>query len=295
MRFSLVLATVGRIDEIIYLFNSLHAQTQRDFEVIIVDQNVDDRLGKLITSGQSAGLLIHYFRLSPPNLSVARNLGIEHAQGDIIAFPDDDCWYEADTLAIVDDAFRHAEIDGVVALWPEVMGESIPVFSKLSWERTRNFCDVPYSSSQLFFTNSLLHKLKGFDVRLGVSQWFGAGEETDLVMRALSNGSELAFVPRAVVHHHYCFHRFEVLTNEPLLAMLAAARQRERGTGALYAKHDLSVWVRLRGLIAPLVLAAVYRKSLRFWLRACVQILGKLEGMTVWTFLYRQEKQEKQE
>src|SRR5208337_1420810 len=41
-----------------------------------------------------------------PGASKARNFGLTHASGDIIAFPDDDCWYHPDTLANVGNWFK---------------------------------------------------------------------------------------------------------------------------------------------------------------------------------------------
>ena len=41
---SLILATVGRTDELTRMFESLATQTFSDFEVVVVDQNEDDRL-----------------------------------------------------------------------------------------------------------------------------------------------------------------------------------------------------------------------------------------------------------
>ena len=48
MRFSLIVATIGRTEELVRLFHSLECQTHRDFEAIIVDQNTDDRLIAII-------------------------------------------------------------------------------------------------------------------------------------------------------------------------------------------------------------------------------------------------------
>ena len=45
--FSLIVPTLNRRDEVERLLMSLDAQTCRDFEVILVDQNADDLLGDL--------------------------------------------------------------------------------------------------------------------------------------------------------------------------------------------------------------------------------------------------------
>jgi len=46
MRYSILLATCGRTQELHQFFASLIAQTCRDFQVIVIDQNPDDRLVK---------------------------------------------------------------------------------------------------------------------------------------------------------------------------------------------------------------------------------------------------------
>lgn len=45
-RFSLIVATIGRTAEFSVLLESLAGQETRDFELIVVDQNPDDRLSR---------------------------------------------------------------------------------------------------------------------------------------------------------------------------------------------------------------------------------------------------------
>ena len=47
-RLSLIVATLGREAELSRCLGSLAAQTSRDFEVVVVDQNADDRLAALL-------------------------------------------------------------------------------------------------------------------------------------------------------------------------------------------------------------------------------------------------------
>jgi glycosyltransferase involved in cell wall biosynthesis len=91
MKFSLVLATVGRTQEVARFLDSLARQTYRDFELIVVDQNPDDRLVELLRPFELRFPIIHL--RCERGVSRARNLGPKYVSGDIVGFPDDDCWY----------------------------------------------------------------------------------------------------------------------------------------------------------------------------------------------------------
>ena len=143
--------------------------------------------------------------------------------------------------------------------------------------RSSQFRDVPVSSITLFFRRKLLCKIGGFDSRLGVGQWFGAAEETDLVLRALHSGALVVYEPSAEVHHAVSPAR---ATADPKQRM--AARHRERGTGALYAKHGLPLWVIMRGLAAPVLrplLKGAFGAELA---HGYAVMLGRLDGLLAW-------------
>ena len=69
IRISLVLATVGRTEELTNLLRSLAGQTCQSFELIVVDQNSDDRLVPIL-QGAQCGVGIKHLR-SLPGLSRA--------------------------------------------------------------------------------------------------------------------------------------------------------------------------------------------------------------------------------
>src|SRR5262249_2604201 len=94
---SLVTCTLGdRKERLARLLQSLAPQGFRAFELIVVDQNPPGYIDEILqTCG--AGLRIKHVR-SAPGLSAARNVGLAQANGQIVGFPDDDCWYLPDTL-----------------------------------------------------------------------------------------------------------------------------------------------------------------------------------------------------
>lgn len=275
--FSLVLATVGRTDELGRLFDSLAAQTFSGFEVIVVDQNDDDRLRPHLERARYLGITLRHMKHHPANLAAARNVGIEAARGKWIAFPDDDCWYAPRLLERVAARFGRSDEPGaIIVRWVE-QNEQPAAAALLSWERSRAFRDVAISSITLFCQRKLFERIGGFDSRFGVGQWFGAGEETDLALRALREGTLFAYEPRGEVHH-------AVNAEKPRAdaEARAAMRCRARGTGALYAKHRLPAWVILRGLASPLLrplLRGAFGSEL---LLGYATLRGRLDGYMAW-------------
>jgi glycosyltransferase involved in cell wall biosynthesis len=271
---SLIVATVGRTAELEDLFDSLAAQTWKDFEVVVVDQNEDARLLPCLEHARQLGLQLKHIHLTPPNLSAARNAGIEVAEGRWIGFPDDDCWYDPLLLEKLSHRFRCDEaLSGAAVQWVE---EGVPanLSPNLTWERSKRFRDMPVASFQLFFHRKLFDRIGRFDCRLGVGLYFGAAEETDFVLRALRVGALVTFEPEAKVHH-------PLKLPPPTPQARQAALHRSRGTGALYAKHRLPLWVIVRGLLAPAVVPLM-RGAFDDFKHGCAMIRGRFDGWMEW-------------
>ena len=282
---SLILATVGRSDDVARFVDSAIAQSSRAFELIVVDQNHDDRLAAVVHKALAAGLSVQHLRMDQPSLSGARNLGLKHARGSVIAFPDDDCWYEADVVATVCSALSSEPAwSGLVAQWVEqadARGGALAegLLDEQVWRRYRG---GDASSISLFVRASLFKQLGGFDERLGVGRWFGAGEEIDFIFRALAAKAVFGRCAKARVHHGYCAR----MVDQPGLTGRSVLR-RARGTGALYIKHRLPVAVVLRGLLAPPILALVHGHGLKgLWL-GLAQSAGRFQGGLSWALFER--------
>lgn len=286
--FSLILATVGRTTELNRLFDSLLVQTFHDFEVIIVDQNQDERLMPIVHRARCLGLAIRHVHHFPPNLALARNTGIAEASGQWLGFPDDDCWYEPHTLERIRLRSRHRDHpQGIISRWVEQDAALPP--GLLSWHRSSRFRDIPVSSITLFFQRHLIDHIGGFDGRLGVGQWFGAGEETDIILRALRTGALVAYQPDSRVHHRVDPPQLAVSDNA-----LKSARLRARGTGAMYAKHRLPMWVIARGLFSPLIKPLGKLTSAdpikHQVIHGYAIARGRLDGWLVWWVLHWREQ-----
>ena len=74
--------------------DAMLSQTYRDFEIILVDDGSTDGSGAVCDEQGRRADNIRVFHKPNGGLSSARNLGIEHAEGDYILFPDPDDWVE---------------------------------------------------------------------------------------------------------------------------------------------------------------------------------------------------------
>ena len=279
MKISLILATVGRSVDVGRFIQSLIAQIDRRFELIVVDQNADDRLAPYIDEAVNAGIKLTHLRLDRPSSSGARNLGLRHADGEILAFPDDDCWYEPNVVETILTKFaQDSSLDGIIAQWVEqaAANPASPKTGVLSRDAWRRFRDGDASAISLFLKREPVARLGGFDKTFGLDRWFGGGEETDLLLRVLSTGARLVRSPESRVHHH-----FAAASTVNLKADCRQARNRARGTGGIYAKHGLDPWVIARGLTAPIV-KPLFRGNLGSALKGAYVALGRLEGYLAW-------------
>jgi len=203
MKISLILATKNRVEEVANFVQFLAQQQYANLELIVVDQNKDDRLEADLIQTKLRFPIIHL--RSEPGLSRARNVGIAFATGDIIAFPDDDCWYPAGLLARVVSEFQsHSSVDGLTGRSEDGRGQA----SGGSFSRCQGRVDIENVwkkgiSYTIFLRSSVCAAVGPFDEELGVGArtQFGSGEETDYLIRTVKLGFNVQYLPDLVVFH----------------------------------------------------------------------------------------------
>lgn len=174
MTFSLITATLGRVEEVRILCHSLSKQTFKDFELYIVDQN-EHHLIESIVNEFNHLFPIHYIRNSQKGLSLNRNIALKQATGDYFGFPDDDCYYSPDTLEKIYRTFQNNPQAAFVASSTyDIETQSLRhTFSK-EYIYKKDILQTCISYNIFVRRN-----LNLFDERLGVGTYFSSGEETD--------------------------------------------------------------------------------------------------------------------
>jgi glycosyltransferase involved in cell wall biosynthesis len=181
------MATLNRKDEVDSFLKTLLIQTYKDFELIIADQNQDDKIFDIFLRYKNK-INIKYIRSNQKGLSHNRNLGLRECIGDIIAFPDDDCEYRCDTL---EKAVSFLKTNPEYSFYTCNVKDKNGNDSILSGNRTdteislANFMSTAISFT-IFIRAESIFRFK-FDERLGVGARYGSGEESDLLLFLISN------------------------------------------------------------------------------------------------------------
>lgn len=200
---SIVVSTIGRRDEFRRLVESVEASGLGSrVELVVVDQSDDARCARVLDEGTWS--MPVRAATSDRGASLGRNVGTALSSAPLIAYPDDDAWYPAGTLARVLATFI-AEPDMAALCGRQVTSDGRP--SMLRWEpepsqvTARNFLRTSIMST-MFFRRSWLDRVGDFDQSMGVGSagWYGACEESDLLLRVIEAGGFVPYLPDLIVY-----------------------------------------------------------------------------------------------
>ena len=88
LKFSIIVPVYNRRDEVAELLESLENQTDKGFEIIVVEDGSPVTCGDICFNSKAD---VKYFYKSNEGRSIARNYGMERADGDFFVFVDSDC------------------------------------------------------------------------------------------------------------------------------------------------------------------------------------------------------------
>ncbi len=200
---SIILCTSGR-ESISITISSILKNTYKNIELIVVHQ------GHITKHFESK--IIRYIQTSTQGLSRARNIGIKHSHGEIIAFTDDDCIVDEYWLQNVHDSFKtHRSICGV-------FGRVLPYEPNLH-EGMHCPCCVDRNSIHLIqspgyhgdvigYGNNMAFRSEVFTQFGYFKEWLGSGsiggsaEDAEFSLRLLLKKQVFLYQPNTIVYHN---------------------------------------------------------------------------------------------
>lgn len=205
MMISLITATLGRVQEMEILLDSLAAQTYKNFELIIVDQNSHTLLEEM-SEKYAKTMNIKYIRSDVKGLSYNRNIGLKHSVGDIVGFPDDDCFYDKRILENVVGSLSSNSYMFVAAEMKDPETNFIWLKRIDTFVFRKNIYKYCLSCNIFVRRNPLVF----FDERMGTGARFGSGEESDYLWSVLKKKDVGAFLKDAYIYHSYNNSSFDI-------------------------------------------------------------------------------------
>ncbi len=203
--------TYNRAASLATTLDALRHQTFTDFEVVVVDGPSDDGTAELLEARKDA---LRVVRFDERNLSVSRNLGIDAAAGEVVAFIDDDAIPEARWLADLAAAYDSPEIGGAGGLTLDNTGVKPQYRYSLCDRIGRTDFDArpPFGAANrpgadpflylqgtnCSFRRSALEAIEGFDEEIEYNY-----DEVEVCARVIDAGLRLRALDGAVVHHKF--------------------------------------------------------------------------------------------
>ncbi|MFB3818866.1 MAG: glycosyltransferase family 2 protein, partial [Candidatus Methylomirabilales bacterium] len=168
---------------------------RRRYEILVADDGRDAATERLVRELQArwAAPALRYLPVTAGRgPAAARNLGWRVAQGEIIAFTDDDCmpaldWLERGLAALEADA---AGVAGRILM-------PLPKCPTDYEANATGLAEAEFVTANCFCRRSVLEAVGGFDVRFRRA-W---REDSDFFFTLLTRGERVVAAPRAVVVH----------------------------------------------------------------------------------------------
>jgi glycosyltransferase involved in cell wall biosynthesis len=138
------------------------------------------------------------------SLSRARNIGLGYCKGEIVGFPDDDCWYSVTFLRDLVAFFKNGTFCAVCThVEDPILGKS---YGNRPKNRTAaitpsNMFRLPISVGIFVKRDVITNNAILFNENLGVGTKIGSGEETDFIFSLLNCNCSICYNGFLSVYH----------------------------------------------------------------------------------------------
>lgn len=204
MKYSIIIPVYNRPDEVEELLSSLEVQTERDFEVIVVEDGSSVPCEEVCRS-HAEKLPLHYYAKPNSGPGQSRNYGAERSSGDYLIVLDSD--------VVLPDDYLEAVSKAIDTYQPDAFGG--PDSAHSSFTDTQKA--ISYSMTSFFTTGGIRGGKKKLDkfyprsfnmgIRRDVYTQLGGfskmrfGEDIDFSLRIYEAGKRCILIPEAWVWH----------------------------------------------------------------------------------------------
>lgn len=196
---SVIICTYNGSATLAACLESLENLNYPGYEVLLVDDGSTEDISRTAQAFPK----VRYLRQPHAGLSAARNLGMEEARGELLAYTDDDCIVDEDWL-------NHAAAGFDDEAWVACGGPNIPPGPRNAVEAV--VAAAPGSPTHVMLNDAEAEHLPGCNLVIRKAslkavggfrtRYHTAGDDVDICWRLREAGGRLRFVPGAMVWHH---------------------------------------------------------------------------------------------
>jgi glycosyltransferase involved in cell wall biosynthesis len=183
--FSVVIPTLNEESYLPKLLDDLSKQTEKDFEIIVVDGNSEDKT-KEVTNNFKKKLKINFYQIKLGNVSAQRNYGAEVSSGRYLIFVDADTRVKSSFIKKSADFIKkHKGLVFIPYLLPEKEDEEYKTLfdiGNLLVEFSQNLSKKFSLGGSMIFEKNFFQMIGGFDSKLYIS------EDHELIQRIFKWG-----------------------------------------------------------------------------------------------------------
>jgi glycosyltransferase involved in cell wall biosynthesis len=251
---SIIIPTFNGASRIGNCLDSLVKQTtDRDIEILVVDDGSTDNTASLVRSYSSVRLIAQ----ANGGPASARNRGALEATGKILLFTDDDCVPMPDWLDAMLEPFQDSDVVGAKGIYRTHQQSLAARFVQIEYEdKYRMMAGLPsidfidtYSAG---FRRDRFLEMAGYDTSFPVA----CAEDIELSYRMSARGWKMKFVPAAIVYHTHPDTFLRYLKKKYKFAFWRVLAVRKNPSKGVKDSHTPQV-MKLQLLFAPALLLAV--------------------------------------
>lgn len=232
MDISIIICTYNRADKLSTALESIVKQEMSEqiaYEVVVVDNNSSDNTREVLKKFEDRfPQIFHYFFEKRQGKRYALNTGIKKAQGQILAFADDDAVMDNHWIISIKEAFDNLDSNCFGGKILPTCSSKIPdwivrkglyrntggvLVDHDRGEKTRSYSEEGMYApcgANMFFKKHIFEKYGGFNDKLTINKKpLALCEDTEFCLRLMDHGEKILYFPKAIVYHPIYQHRLK--------------------------------------------------------------------------------------
>lgn len=182
--------------------DSILAQTFTDFELLLIDDGSTDNSGRICDGYAGKDNRIRVFHKENGGVSSARNLGLDNAKGEYIAFIDADDWIEIEYLNLLYSTLREQNAD-IVACDYIIERKHSSLYINQDYR-----CDIVCIIKKLlnndlkgYLWNRLFTKKLFINNNIHFPEGIGMWEDLLIIVDLYIKAKHICYLPNALYHY----------------------------------------------------------------------------------------------